>query len=353
MLSEHKGRLLLYAPNVHTGGGLVLIKGILSSWLPGKESIAFLDERAKEHLKIPSGLAVIWVGPKLTSRFAAECLLYRRAEPDLQLLCFHGLPPLLPCNTSISVFVQNRLLIQKSLSSRFKWKTLIRVSVERFWAKVFRHRVARYIVQTPTMQREMFAWLADAKRMPKVDILPFVAALPALTVSTDSAFKYDFVYVADGEAHKNHLNLVAAWKLLAEEGVRPSLVLTLGKRDAELAKRISEVSAKDGLHITNLGQMSHSHVLELYANAQAMIFPSLTESFGLPLVEAAHVGLPILASELDYVRDVCDPAGTFDPQSPISIARAVKRHLGLAERPLQLRTAADFLSEVVMGTLKS
>lgn len=340
---------LLYAPNVHTGGGLVLLRTLLSSWLPGDKLIAFLDERAKEQLTIPSGVKVIWVGPRLLSRLAAECLLFRCAKPASRVLCFHGLPPLLPCRASTSVFVQNRLLIQRGLSSTFKWKTRIRVTAERLWAKVFRHRVARYIVQTPTMQREMFAWLANSKPTQQVEVIPFVATLPASSVSADTAPIFDFVYVADGEAHKNHQNLLAAWNLLAEEGIRPSLFLTLSERDAELAKCISETSANAGLRITNLGQMSHDQVIDLYASAKALIFPSMTESFGLPLIEAAHMGLPILASELDYVRDVCVPVQTFDPQSPVSIARAVKRHLGQAERQLQLRTASEFLSEVLIA----
>ena len=39
------------------------------------------------------------------------------------------------------------------------------------------------------------------------------------------------------------------------------------------------------------------------------------ESFGLPLLEASSIDLPIIASESDYVRDVCEPAQTFDPNS--------------------------------------
>ena len=72
-------------------------------------------------------------------------------------------------------------------------------------------------------------------------------------------------------------------------------------------------------------------MLALYASAGALVFPSLGESFGLPLIEARQAGLSILAPELDYVRDVCEPAQTFDPQSATSIARAVKRFLQLAD----------------------
>jgi glycosyltransferase involved in cell wall biosynthesis len=73
-----------------------------------------------------------------------------------------------------------------------------------------------------------------------------------------------------------------------------------------------------------------------------MIFPSILESFGLPLVEASLMGLPIISSELDYVRDVCVPVQTFDPHSPVSIARAVKRFLCLPISTVELHTAEEF-----------
>jgi hypothetical protein len=53
-------------------------------------------------------------------------------------------------------------------------------------------------------------------------------------------------------------------------------------------------------------------------------------------------GLPILAPELDYVRDVCVPIQTFDPHSPVSIARAVKRFLGQPDPTVELSTPAEF-----------
>lgn len=156
--------------------------------------------------------------------------------------------------------------------------------------------------------------------------------------------KFDFVFVASGEPHKNHRQLVEAWCLLAEQKLYPSLCLTLDKSvSAELCVWIDEKKDKHGLKLENAGLLPHSQVLELYTQAGALIFPSRLESFGLPLIEASQAGLPVLAAELDYVRDVLDPIETFDSDSPVSIARAVKRFLALEERALQLSDAKTFL----------
>jgi len=59
--------------------------------------------------------------------------------------------------------------------------------------------------------------------------------------------------------------------------------------------------------------------------SSALLFPSRMETFGLPMLEARALRVPVLAAERDFVRDVCEPAQTFDPASPVSIASAVRR----------------------------
>ena len=54
-----------------------------------------------------------------------------------------------------------------------------------------------------------------------------------------------------------------------------------------------------------------------------------------PLIEAKYLNLPVLAGELDYIRDLIDPIQTFDPNSSISIYRAVKRFLNVLLIELQ------------------
>ena len=100
------------------------------------------------------------------------------------------------------------------------------------------------------------------------------------------------------------------------------------------------------MRINNLGILDESDVVGLLRSSKALIFPSLQESFGLPLVEAMLFGKPIIASELDYVRDICAPRETFDPESPRSIARAICRFMEIDE-PLQIVvTGNEFIEEL-------
>ncbi len=81
--------------------------------------------------------------------------------------------------------------------------------------------------------------------------------------------------------------------------------------------------------------------------SRALVYPSVMESMGLPLIEARPAGLAAIAAELNYVRDVVDPEQSFDPSSGMSIARAIKRHLGMHESPLPMMSPDSFVQDVL------
>lgn len=335
-------RLFLHAPNVNVGGGGVLLRALIRSQNLGS-LIANLDARAKSTLNIPPGAICYFVTPSVLARIGAEWRIARLSRDDDVVLCFHGLPPIFKVRGRVVVFKQNRLHLGSQPLSMFSGRTRLRLSLERLICKMFRKRVHEYIVQTPSMKYAVDAWHGDC---PAVRIVPFLAAIPAL-LETKCHEGGEFIYVADGEAHKNHRILVAAWIELSSDGIFPPLLLTLPPRCDALWKEIEQSVMKFGLKITNLGTLTHDAMLERYSTSRALIFPSITESFGLPLLEASAAGLPIIASELDYVRDVCSPDETFDPHSSRSIAAAVKRFLKIETLPLRMRTPEEFLCELV------
>lgn len=346
--------IVLYAPNVHVGGGFVLLSTLLANLFQGEIAEAYLDVRAQRRLLIPAGLQVRWVHPTLCARMRAEWALYRsRTAGPRTVLCFHGLPPLLDRVSTTVVFLQNRLYIDRASVESFPFRVKCRIAMERTLFHLGRHGIDRFVVQTGAMRRVLLAWYTQRGRTrvpPRVDVCAFTETLPVPDAERDAVPKrWDFVYVGDGQAHKNHRALVEAWGLLAAEGVTPTLVLTLGPEFARLIHEIEAAEKATGARIVNLGVVSRAEVSTLYASSQALIFPSLMESLGLPLVEAAHAKLPILAPELDYVREVCVPTETFDARSPSSIAHAVRRFLQCGKPPAPLSTPSEFMRVVRAG----
>ena len=335
---------ILHAPNVHSGGGLVLLKSLLS--IPNLSiKLAQLDKRAQQ-LHLPADTLRHYIDHSVLSRLRAEWRLWRATTTSDVVLCFNGLPPLLPVRGHVVVFVQNRILFIPERPVGYPVSTKIRLSIERLWVRVMQRNANQYIVQTPSMATTVRRCLL---RNIKVSMLPFMPSADRIAPEEipASVRKFNFVYVASGEAHKNHNNLLEAWRLLADAGLKPSLALTVNPQSHPfLSGEIARYTRQYDLNIENLGQIAMSEMPCLYRSSSALIFPSKLESFGLPLIEAGQLGLPVLASELDYVRDVIQPVETFDPNSPVSIARAVRRFLDNAEPIIQLHSAEEFLAEL-------
>lgn len=71
--------------------------------------------------------------------------------------------------------------------------------------------------------------------------------------------------------------------------------------------------------------VSNNDLAYLYQHACVLIQPSLTEGFGLPLLEAAHFGIPILASDIPVFRELIgDHATYFDPNNEDAIQKAIE-----------------------------
>jgi glycosyltransferase involved in cell wall biosynthesis len=76
--------------------------------------------------------------------------------------------------------------------------------------------------------------------------------------------------------------------------------------------------------ILNIGPLKQEQLAEYFYHSNALMFPTLMESFSGTYLEAMHFGLPILTSDLDFAHYVCDDAAIyFDPWSASDIAEKI------------------------------
>lgn len=345
-------RLFIQAMNVHTGGGRSQLIALLSSLPSTLETVVQVDQRCDLHgIELKQNVVVRRIKPSVFSRLKADCALAKMVKNDDVLLSVANLPPLCRVRGRVCVFLQNRYLIDSVPTDQFGLLVRLRIAAEKIWFRWRSSYVDEFIVQTPSMKHLLGQRLGmdvPIRIAPFVDREALACDRSDLRASGQQKV-YDFVYVASGDPHKNHDLLLDAWLQLAEGGVYPSLCLTINTAKYRgLSIRTDEVARIKGLRITNVGEVSRQRVAEILSEARALIYPSTLESFGLPLIEAKRLGLGIVASELDYVRDVVDPDQTFDPNSAVSIARAVKRFMGIKSEPLQIVDATTFLG-IVLG----
>ncbi|SOZ13908.1 putative Glycosyl transferase, group 1 [Cupriavidus taiwanensis] len=308
---------------------MVLLKALVGA-APGQVREIELDARiSRTQIGVPDVTESRLVRRSFLARAVSSLRSASAGRNGDVLLCFNSLPPLRRSRAKVITYVHAPHFVGIHQGIRYSTITSVRLRLERIWFRFACRNTDEVWVQTPTMANLLGTRFPDLKVriVPLVDealhgMLSAMSAVPASPSSVDSAV---FFYPADTVGHKNHPNLLKAWALLHEAGCDAQLWLTIEDTEmrAILARLGLSREAVRGVHA--LGRMSRSDVLTRLTASSALIFPSLAETFGLPMLEASALGKPIIASERDFVRDVCHPRQTFDPTSPRSIARAVLR----------------------------
>src|SRR5437868_658300 len=149
--------LIIHAPNVHQGGGRRLLQFLLAS-LDGKSNVkVILDSRFCPHPALANVVTEIRIKSTMLGRLSAEWRLRSLATSNDVVLCFGNLPPLFKLKSATVLFLQNRYLVAATSFRGFTIFQKLRLMTERFWLAAFRTNADRVIVQSPTMQREVFA----------------------------------------------------------------------------------------------------------------------------------------------------------------------------------------------------
>ena len=122
------------------------------------------------------------------------------------------------------------------------------------------------------------------------------------------------LYPANRWPHKNHDRLFAAIERLRRTRPELTLILTGSGHESH--------AVPDGVIVK--GRIDRDELIDLYQRAAALVYPSLYEGFGIPLVEAMASGCPIAASDTSSIPEVCAGAAVlFDPRSVEDMANAI------------------------------
>ena len=151
-------------------------------------------------------------------------------------------------------------------------------------------------------------------------------------------------YPANPWLHKNHARLMAALRIYRDKyGTDLNLVLTGRIKNNVSISKYMAVAAGADKQVFDLGFVPSEDMPVLYSGASLMIFPSLFEGFGIPLLEAMACGCPIAAANATSIPEVVgNAARLFDPTKPGDIAEAIH----------DLLTDNDFANNLIEKGLK-
>lgn len=132
------------------------------------------------------------------------------------------------------------------------------------------------------------------------------------------------LFVSTLEPRKNVVNILRAFELVVEWGY-PGQLLMVGRwgwRTRAIADKLESSPVRD--RIRHLDYVTGARLPSIYAGAEALVFPSVLEGFGLPILEAMACGLPVITAGLSAMPEVAGPAAVYvDPDKPHSIASGI------------------------------
>lgn len=308
-----KKNKIIYAHGV-LGGGLVILEDFLKKLNTSEFKII-----KNHHLRIDKKYDknVVNFGKGFIDKIKSEYYLKKISNKRTEIYYLNGIPPLFKTSGKTIVIFQNANI----LPSYFKNNLLCKVFSSNFIRMIkfifFKKHVDQWIVYSNFSKKILQNYINNNIKVNKVEI-----NFP----NKKSTKIYDLIYPASGHHHKNHINLLEALKILSKKKIFPKLLLTLNKNEY-YNLNIDNYIKKYKLKIHNRYFKKRSTFLLNYSKSKFLIYPSLSETLGLPLLEAKYIKLKTLTSNLPFAKEFVLKKNCFNPIDPYSIADCIEKNL--------------------------
>jgi glycosyltransferase involved in cell wall biosynthesis len=169
-----------------------------------------------------------------------------------------------------------------------------------------------------------------AQPIPPSVAAPLAAAqLPAPSSNRPFLHPY-FIVLGTIEPRKNHLLLLHIWrKLIASLGEKAPHLLIIGQRGWECENVIDLLERCESLrgYVKELSTCSDADLATYLFHSQALLFPSFVEGYGMPLMEALTIGVPVIASDLPVFREIAGSIPDYlDPLDSIGWMKRIEAY---------------------------
>ncbi len=201
------------------------------------------------------------------------------------------------------------------------------------------YRARQVITVSESSKRDLIRYMGLAADKITVTLLGVAAARFATRGPDEAALPSGvrrpyLLWIGRTYPRKNVVRVVEAFRLLKEKGLAHQLVLVgvSGWGNPALRRALDALGALRA-EVTLIGFLNDDGLAPLYRQADAFVFPSLHETFGLPVLEAMAAGTPVVTSATTATAEVAGEAAILvDPTSSVAIARGIEQALR-EERP--------------------
>ncbi|MGC9395225.1 MAG: glycosyltransferase family 4 protein [Anaerolineae bacterium] len=267
----------------------------------------------------PFSLRQQWVIPRLLHQHKAG--VYHSAYYLMPYVT--GVPTLLTLYDLIPIRFPEHSTLKAQLL--FRWATMLAV-------RAAEHTIA---ISKATRRDFLAHFSLNPERITAIPLAADPAFIPkppnviaALRVRYQLPEKF-LLYLGSNKPHKNLVRLIEAWTAIQAEAPDITLVIAGAwlPQHPEPRQRAQDLGIDD--RVCWLGSLPGADLPALYTAAEAFIFPSLYEGFGLPVIEALACGTPVACANTSSLPEVAGNAAVlFDPTQTESIVDAMRQLLG-------------------------
>lgn len=320
-------RVLINALSLTHGGGRTYVRNVLrelradprgfdvsviaaAGQLSTEESAGF----EVQEVDLPRARSVLRTGGRVLYE---QLALPRRARPFDLLYCIADLSPAWGATPTV-VAMRNLNIYDRRFYDGPRTRTLFRM------ARLGLRRAARVVCPSRSAARAIAASVGVPEE--RLTVVHHGISVEAFAGVEPPETERRYLFLpAHLERHKNFEVLFRALPLLRD----PALELWIAggsELDPPWAEHLHERVRALGLEtrVRFLGAVPYGEILRYHRGARALVFPSLLETFGHPLLEAMVAGTPVVASDIPASREIAEGvASFFDPQDAEALARAV------------------------------
>lgn len=318
--------ILVDALYINDGGGKILLDCLIKELEKTDKTIFYLiDSRNKSvfnHIK--NSNKIIYLEAGIIKRH----LFYRKNHLNFtKVFCFGNIPPTTKLDCDVLCYFHNFNFLQIPLEFSLLQKTKHKFKF--MFIKYFAKNVSCWFVQSSLVKQKLQSKI-DCPH-DTIKLLPFYDEFSTNIKSNVTRKLDNYIYVSNGLPHKNHKRLIDAFCRFYDKHNVGKLTLTVDDSFTDL-NGIIKIKQEVGYPIVNMIFSDRVSLQKAYLASNFLIFPSVSETFGLGLIEALQNGCNIIGADLPYTYEICLPSLVFDPKSTDSIFEVFEKSIyGITE----------------------
>jgi glycosyltransferase involved in cell wall biosynthesis len=262
----------------------------------------------------------IW-SPRFCTQIALSLEMLLQ-PPDVLFVPAHTVPIIHPVKTVVTIHGLEYEFCPGSYS--FWERIYMRVSIR------FSCRVAQTVVcVSENTKRDVMLLYKVAEEKIRVVYEGFDRIENRESGIKNEYIKPYLLFIGRLEERKNIVRIIEAFEILKEKYHIPHQLVLVGKHGYGYARIAASIlHSPFSIHIKESGYVSEEEKWELLRNADVFLFPTLYEGFGIPILEAQSVGIPVVISGISSLPEVAGKGAVYvDPESVESIASGILRVL--------------------------